>query len=97
MQNKFFLKPLRTEKTMREIAKNKYAFGVDAAATKTDIKKITEELFGVKVVGMQTVKMRGKKYKTGKKGLYKKRSDWKKTIIEIAPGQKIDLYGAENI
>ncbi len=94
MQNKFFLKPLRTEKTMRETSKNKYAFRVDAAASKTDIKLIAQELFGIKVVGMQTVKMRGKKYKTGKKGLYKKNSDWKKAIIEIAAGQKIDVYGA---
>lgn len=94
MQNKFFLKPLRTEKTMREIAKNKYAFGVDAAASKTDIKKIAQELFGIKVISMQTIKVHGKKYKTGKKGLYGRNSDWKKAIIEIQAGQKIDLFEA---
>lgn len=82
---------------MSETAINRYAFRVDAAASKTEIKKIAQDLFGVKVLGMQTVKMHGKKYKTGKKGLYQRRSDWKKAIIKIAPGQKIDLYGAENI
>src|SRR3989344_4786066 len=97
MQNKFFLKPLRTEKTMREIAKNKYAFEVDAAATKTDIKKIAQEVFGIKVVSMQTIKVHGKKYKTWKKGLYGRHSDWKKAIIEIQAGQKIDLFEAAPI
>lgn len=88
-------KPIITEKSIREAKKGKYTFGVSLAATKTDIKKAVEELWAVKVVSVETMVMPGKTGRRNKKGIRSQKADWKKAIIGLASGQKLDLdYGA---
>ncbi len=88
------IKPLRTEKTMKEAASGRYTFAVDLAANKTDIKRKLEKLFGVNIVKVQTNIVPGKTYRTGRKYLTARRSDWKKATVTVKSGQKIDLFEA---
>lgn len=88
------LEPIKSEKTLKAAEKNKYTFRTQVALAKPDIKRLAEKLFGVKVTKVQTAIMPGKSYRTGKRASKKTRPDWKKTIISVADGQKIDIYGA---
>lgn len=86
------IKPLITEKALAEAAKKRYTFKVVLAATKSDIKKAVEKTFGVQVIKVQTAIIHGKEYRTGKKWLTKKKSDWKKAVVTIKPDKQIDLF-----
>ncbi len=80
--------PIITEKThsLREVA-NKVTLRVDIRANKIEIRKALEELFKVKVLSVNTVRLRGKKKRLGRtEGV---RPDWKKAIVTLAPGEKI--------
>jgi len=80
--------PIITEKThaLKE-AGNKVTFRVATKANKIEIRKAVEELFKVKVLGVNTIKLRGKKKRLGRtQGV---RPDWKKAIVTLAPGEKI--------
>jgi large subunit ribosomal protein L23 len=80
--------PVITEKThnLRAVG-NKVTFRVGIKANKIEIRKAIEELFKVKVLEVNTVRMRGKKKRMGR--LEGVRPDWKKAIITLAPGEKI--------
>lgn len=80
--------PVITEKThnLRAVG-NKVTFRVSLKANKIEIRKAIEDLFKVKVLGVNTVRVRGKKKRMGRiEGV---RPDWKKAVITLAPGEKI--------
>jgi large subunit ribosomal protein L23 len=80
--------PVITEKThaLKEGA-NKVTFRVATSANKIEIRKAVEELFKVKVLGVNTIHMKGKKKRLGRsQGV---RPDWKKAVVTLAPGEKI--------
>ena len=80
--------PIITEKShaLKE-AGNKVTFRVAVKANKIEIRKAIEELFKVKVLGVNTIQMRGKKKRVGRtQGV---RPAWKKAIVTLAPGEKI--------
>lgn len=80
-----------TEKThlMKEAA-NKVTLKVDVRANKIEIRKAVEELFKVKVLAVNTIRMMGKKKRLGRtEGA---RPNWKKAIVTLAPGEKISGY-----
>ena len=79
-------RPLVTEKSMAETDIMKYAFEVDANANKIEIRKAAEEIFGVKVMSVNTINMRGKKKRQGVH--VGRRSKWKKAIIRLSPESK---------
>ena len=54
-------RPVITEQSMESVADKKYVFMVDVNANKTEIKAAIEEIFGVKVAKVNTVRMQGKK------------------------------------
>ncbi|MBI4640335.1 MAG: 50S ribosomal protein L23 [Candidatus Tectomicrobia bacterium] len=85
-------RPIVTEKsTILNDEQNKVSFEVDMKANKREIKKAVEKLFGVAVIQVNTVKMKGKSVKRGKiKG---RTSDWKKAIVTLKEGNKIDFFG----
>jgi large subunit ribosomal protein L23 len=87
-----FLKPLITEKSLREAALKRYTFKVSPEATKTEIKKAAERLFKVNIIKIQTITMPGKKYRSGKRWIYRQKSDFKKAILMVKPDQKIELF-----
>lgn len=84
-------KPLVTEKASREAAWSRYFFAVDLKATKPEITRAVEEIFGVKVKKVNTLMVRGKAKRSGRYRRLVKQADWKKAIVELAEGEKIDL------
>ncbi|MDP4918385.1 MAG: 50S ribosomal protein L23, partial [Haliea sp.] len=74
-------------------ANNQYVFKVAVNATKAEVKKSVEQLFKVKVNGVQTLKVKGK-VKRNKHGL-SARPTWKKAYVRLEQGQDIDFAVAE--
>ncbi len=86
---KIIKRPIITEKTTRLKEENKYVFEVDIKATKNDIKQAVEKLFNVDVEDVHTCIIKGKLRRYGRYEGYK--SDWKKAIVKLKPGQTIKL------
>lgn len=83
------VRPLITEKSMKSSEHNQVAFIVNLNATKPQIKKAVEGVFGVKVKSVNTLRQNGKrKVFRGVKGV---RSETKKAIVTLAEGQSIDV------
>lgn len=91
MKNSYsiILSLFRTEKGTNMLPLNKYLFKVARKANKIQIKKAVEDIYNVKVAGVNSISMKGKKrrlrYKEGKT------SDWKKAVVTLKKGQTIDL------
>ncbi len=83
-------RPHVSEKAARLGAQNVYVFDVALRAEKIAIKKAVESLYQVKVVAVRTIRGLGKPVRRGRRP--STRSDWKKALVTIAAGQKIDLY-----
>ncbi len=86
------LKAVVTEKSMREAQNKRYTFAVIPAATKPRIKRAVEEMFGVKVLRVQTLIMPGKSRRSRRRGGEVRATDWKKAIVQINSKQSIDLW-----
>lgn len=87
---KTIVRPLLTERSaLLKEKHNQYFFETRLAATKGDIKRAVEELFKVNVESVRTMIVRGKFRRYGKGGGM--RPDWKKAIVTIEKGQKIDV------
>jgi large subunit ribosomal protein L23 len=69
---------------------NQYVFRVDPRANKVQIKQAIEELFGKRVVRVNTSQYAGKK-KRERRADFGRRPHWKKAIVTLAEGEKIDL------
>ena len=87
--------PVITEKSMAGTLAQQYTFEVNPHATKTQIKHAVAEIFGVTVLKVNTVNIGGKKKNFARRGRRSSgvQSDWKKAIVTLAPGQKIELGG----
>jgi large subunit ribosomal protein L23 len=82
-------RPYVTEKSAMGSANNQVTFVVSNTATKPQIKAAVEALFSVKVRSVNTLVQKGKtKFSRGKQAV---RSDMKKAIICLEPGQTIDV------
>ena len=81
--------PIITEKATRILENNQVIFKVTPDATKPQIKTAVEALFGVKVVGVNTVNIKGKRKVF--KGIKGKRASIRKAMVTLAEGQSIDL------
>ena len=87
--SRILLKPVITEKSTRGSEHNQVSFYVPVAARKPEIKSAVEALFKVKVKAVNTTTLGGKeKFFRGRLG---ERSDKKKAIITLMPGQTIDI------
>jgi large subunit ribosomal protein L23 len=84
------IRPLMTEKTMQQKEMlNTVAFRVRPDANKVEIRAAVETVFNVKVTAVRTAAYEGKLKRMGRfQGL---RADWKKAVVTLAPGHKIDL------
>ena len=84
------IRPLMTEKTYAAVAEGKYTFEVAVDSTKVEIKNAVEELFGVKVLKVNTMRYDGKKKRVGvHQG---KTSAWKKAIVVIDTNPADEKY-----
>jgi large subunit ribosomal protein L23 len=84
------LRPLITEKSTVLAGADKYVFEVDLRANKNQIKEAVELAFDVKVVDVNTMKMKGKNKRFGRR--VTKQPDWKKAIVTLRPGNSIELF-----
>jgi len=87
--------PLITEKSLAGAASAQFSFEVHPQATKTQIGAAVREIFKVDVLGVNTVNVLGKKRNFTRRGnrTSGKQADWKKAVVTLAPGQKIELGG----
>ena len=84
------IEPVVSEKSYHQITENRYTFKVHKDAHKTQIRQAVEELFDVKVVGVNVIKMQPKPKRRGMiKGT---RPGWKKAIVELQAGDRIELF-----
>ncbi len=84
------IRPLITEKATDLMKDNKYTFVVPLTATKIEIRQAVEQIFKVKVLDVNTIRVLGKVKRMGKhEG---KRPDYKKAIVKLAPGQTIEFF-----
>jgi large subunit ribosomal protein L23 len=83
-------RPLITEKNTRLQSQGRYAFEVAARANKQQIKQAVEAAFKVSVTAVNTMTMPGKKRRIGKGQVMT--SPWKKAIVILKPGDKIELF-----
>ena len=86
------LAPVITEKATAGSAHNQVTFKVRRDADKPLIKAGVEALFNVKVKAVNTINVGGKEKRF--KGRLGQRSDWKKAIVSLAKGQRIELFPA---
>jgi len=80
---------IRTEKGAAMLVQNKYLFWVDRKVNKIEIRKAVEEIYKVKVVAVNTLMARGKMRRV--RYVMGKTPDWKKAIVTLKEGSKIDL------
>lgn len=85
------IRPLVTEKisNLQEI-ENKVAFVVDRNANKIEIRKAVEERFNVQVKKVATINMKGKVKRLGR--FEGRRPHWKKAVVTLREGFKIDFF-----
>ena len=85
------LRPVVSEKSYGLLDEGKYTFVVAPDANKTQIKQAVEEVFRVKVTGVNTLNRQGKRRRT-RRG-WGKRPDTKRAIVTLAEGDRIDIFG----
>ena len=84
------LRPVISEKSYEQITQNRYTFKVHPDAHKTQIRQAVEELFDVKVVGVNIVKVQPKPKRRGlTRGT---KPGWKKAIVELKQGDTIEIF-----
>jgi large subunit ribosomal protein L23 len=85
------LRPVVSEKSYGLLDEGKYTFIVAPDANKTQIKQAVEEVFRVKVTGVNTLNRQGKRRRT--RTGWGKRADTKRAIVTLAEGDRIDIFG----
>ena len=88
--NQVLLAPVVSEKSYSLITDRKYTFKVHKDAHKTQVRQAVEELFSVKVERVNIVKVQPKPKRRGM--IRGTKPGWKKAIVELAPGDKIELF-----
>jgi len=84
-------RPLITEKGTRQKEQlNQLAFEVDRRANKILVRNTIESIFKVKVLDVKVMNVRGKERRVGRN--VGRRPDWKKAIVRLAPGEKIESF-----
>jgi large subunit ribosomal protein L23 len=84
-------RPLITEKTnIQKESYNQITFEVDRNANRVEIKRAIQDIFNVKVASVKTMQVKGKTKQRGR--IIGKRRDWKKAIVKLMPGERIDFF-----
>jgi large subunit ribosomal protein L23 len=88
------LRPVISEKSMDETQRGKYTFRVHADANKHQVKAAIEELFKVDVVtiNVSTLKPKEKSRNRGRARIEGWTSKWKRAVVTLAAGQKIEFF-----
>lgn len=84
------IRPIVTEKSTALMEQGKYTFRVPLAAPKIQIRQAVEQIFKVKVQAVNTMRYEGKLKRMGR--TQGRRSDWKKAVVTLKPGEAIELF-----
>jgi large subunit ribosomal protein L23 len=88
--NEVLLAPVVSEKSYSLITDRKYTFRVHKDAHKTQVRQAVEELFDVKVVKVNIVKVQSK---PKRRGLIRgTRPGWKKAVVQLREGEEIQIF-----
>lgn len=87
---KIIAKPLITEKVSGLAVLNKYVFAVAKNTNKIEVAKAIKEIYGLKPLGVNIVRLSGKKARYGR--ISGRRKDWKKAIVTLPKGEAIKIY-----
>lgn len=83
--------PIDTEKTnLQKELLNQVSFEVDPNANRVEIKRAVENIFDVNVKAVKTMNVKGKVKQRGR--ITGKRKDWKKALVTLMPGQRINFF-----
>ncbi len=88
------IRPIVTEKSTALMEQGKYTFRVPLAATKIQIRQAVEQIFKVKVQAVNTMRYEGKLKRMGR--TQGRRSDWKKAVVTLKPGEATSLPAVRN-
>ena len=84
-------RPILTEKTDLQRDENQYVFEVDRRANKLQVKEAVEMIFEVEVLAVNTMNMKPKRRRMGRKMLVT-RPAWKRAVVTLAPGERIQEF-----
>jgi large subunit ribosomal protein L23 len=84
-------RPILTEKSDYQRDENQYVFEVDRRANKLQIREAIETLFDVRVDSVNTMMMKPKRRRLGRR-LVTTRPAWKKAVVTLAPGERIQEF-----
>jgi len=91
ISHEIIIRPLITEKTsIQKEMNNQLSFEVDRRANRIEIKQAIESIFNVRVAAVKTMQITGKIKRRGR--ITGKRRDWKKAIVKLMPGERIDFF-----
>ncbi len=80
------IRPIISERSMKDMEERKYTFVVSKNANKIEIKKAIEELFGVNIEKVNVMNYTGKMRRMGRN--VGRRPSWKKAIVKLEEGSK---------
>ena len=84
-------RPILTEKSDHQRDENQYVFEVDRQSNKLQIKDAVETIFDVRVVAVNTMIMKPKRRRLGRK-VITTRPAWKRAVVTLAPGERIQEF-----
>ncbi len=90
--NHSIIKPIITEKSLSLASRGWYSFVVKEASNKYEIAQAIADLYKVIVEDVRTMIMHGKEHRSGKRQKKIAKSDWKKALVHLKVGQKIDAF-----
>jgi large subunit ribosomal protein L23 len=88
------LEPVVSEKSYALLDQNVYTFRVHRDASKPEISDAVSQIFGVRVVKVNTLNRSGKRKRNRRTGTWGHRPDHKRAIVTLAEGDSIDLFKA---
>ncbi len=84
-------RPVQSEKSLlQKELHNQLTFEVAPSANRVEVKNAVEKIFNAKVKSVKTMWVKGKVKRRGR--IVGKRRDWKKAIVRLMPGQRIDFF-----
>ena len=91
LQYDIIIRPVVTEKTnIQKEAANQVTFEVDRKANRLEVRRAIERIVNVRVTNVRTMQVRGKFKRRGR--VLGKRRDWKKAIVTLRPGERIEFF-----
>jgi large subunit ribosomal protein L23 len=86
------LRPIISEKSTVQTERNNYTFAVAREANKLQIRAAVERQFNVDVLGVRVINVKPKEKRRGRGRRAGLTSSWRKAIVTLAPGQKIEFF-----